>query len=291
MVVKSWWKSFMKGENDTLEDPSVSLSQEMKDPRDIVGLESDDLGVVVEKGPLVELSTDEPGGSTPGDLAGPESDEVSAFADQDAAPEGEGGESDRGDERQYGRGSNRRRSSRGRSRKGRQDSDQMPVDESEDDSSGHDSEVSRVETNFDEIEMVYDLDRGSPFRGSDIEDNGEGLPWRSRVTSAKEFFQGEMLYRYDLLADQEREALEGSYRVELKGNKGGVWTIFLERDISIFNRREDAEIVFTMRSSDFISMVNGDINPQLAILAKKISIRGDLAKALHFHELFAPARD
>ena len=120
------------------------------------------------------------------------------------------------------------------------------------------------------------------------DDSEEKLPWKSNIGSSKEFFNTEILYRYDILHLEEREKVNGSYLLELEGDGGGFWTVKLANDINVENSREDADISLTMSQKDFLNIVNGELNPQLAILAKKIQIKGDIKKAIAFQSLLAP---
>ncbi len=142
----------------------------------------------------------------------------------------------------------------------------------------------------DPLAPAYDLEAGEPVRPR-VRDEGPGLPGKTKVRSAKEFFSQEILYRFDILEPEERAPLLGKYRLELKGYRGGVWTVFLAEDIQVVNRREDADVVLTMQQRDFVSLVNGDLNPQLGILAQKIRIQGDIRKAAAFNEILTPSSD
>lgn len=114
---------------------------------------------------------------------------------------------------------------------------------------------------------------------------------RARIDSPKEFFSTEMLYLYDLLLPEERDALIGRYRIELKGHQGGVWTIVLDKQLEVLNTREDADVVFSMHQSDFMEIINGELNPQLALLAQKVKLSGDVRKAVRFQSLLAPSEE
>lgn len=135
---------------------------------------------------------------------------------------------------------------------------------------------------------AFDLDEGRPLQGELSGETRGGMPWRSRVDSAKEFFAAEILYRYDLLAPADKEKMKGNYRVELKGFRGGVWTITLGGDLVVVNRKEDADVVLVLQQHDFLQLVNGELNPQLAILSEKIRITGDVRRAIAFELLLVP---
>ncbi|MBP9838259.1 MAG: SCP2 sterol-binding domain-containing protein, partial [Proteobacteria bacterium] len=111
---------------------------------------------------------------------------------------------------------------------------------------------------------------------------------RTNIYTAKDFFNEEIHYRFDILDDDERKELEGTYRLELKGYQGGVWSVKVGENIEIVNRREDTEIVINMQHRDFLSLANGQLNPQLAIFAQKMKIVGDLKKAINFQLLISP---
>ena len=68
-----------------------------------------------------------------------------------------------------------------------------------------------------------------------------------------------------------------------------MWTLNLGDELDIVNKKEDAEVVLTMRQNDFLKVVNGELNPQLAILGKKIKIIGDTKRGVLFQSLLAPA--
>lgn len=134
----------------------------------------------------------------------------------------------------------------------------------------------------EDLSQPYDLGV-QPRRG------GGGRMYRARINSAKEFFSTEILYRFDILETPERSEIAGSYRIELKGYRGGIWTLFLAEDLRIENRREEADIVLSMQQRDFVNLVNGELNPQLAMLSQKMRVSGDIRKASKFQVLFLPS--
>lgn len=158
--------------------------------------------------------------------------------------------------------------------------------------SEEDGEEEVVSQGTDDIlAPAYDLEDGELIEEDLLAPQKTKLPWSSRVQSAKEFFSAEVLYRFDLLEEEERRELAGKFRIEIKGYQGGVWTMDLGDQLSIVNRREDADIVMTMYQRDFLQLVNGELNPQLALLAQKLKVSGDLHKAIAFQSLLIPLRD
>ena len=221
----------------------------------------------------------------------------------DDAERAEGNEQRDGDEPapREGRGGRDQRSHRGRGdrdsrRRGNWERDRRPpADDIDEDDDSDDEETFQSggaedgPVREDPLAPAYDLEITRAPRQREA--RGGHQPFKSRITSAKEFFTTEILYRFDVLEREERAKVLGSYRVELKGNKGGVWTMQVGDDLNIVNRRDDADLVFTMQHRDFIALVNGDINPQLSLLAQKVRVTGEHRRAVSALALFAPPVD
>ncbi len=169
----------------------------------------------------------------------------------------------------------------------------------DDDDEADDEPIEEVEVPFeqegqdfshihdDPLAPAFDLERGEPIsrRGHDR----AGQPnWKSKVQSASEFFQTEILYRFDILENPDREKVKGSYRLDLKGYKGGIWTIIIDNEMTILNRREEADAVLSMQHQDFLRIVNGELNPQLGILSQKVRASGDMRRIVAFMALLTP---
>ena len=142
----------------------------------------------------------------------------------------------------------------------------------------------------DPLGGAFDLERGTPISTYSVQDSPP-VQARAKMKAPKEFFNTEIVYRYDILEDSDRDALRGRYRLELKGYQGGVWTVLIDDALEVVNRREDAEIVLTMQQRDFLHLVNGQLNPQLALFAQKVRITGDLKRALAFQAILVPSSD
>ena len=135
-------------------------------------------------------------------------------------------------------------------------------------------------------EEAFDLEHGNR-----IEEEEHKHPWKGKTTSTKQFFSEELLYRYDILEDKERERVNGKFRIELDGDQPEVWSLEIRDEIEVVNESQEAEVVFNATHKDFLNIINGVLNPQLSILAEKIKINGDIKKALAFHRLLAPAAE
>ncbi len=189
-----------------------------------------------------------------------------------------------------GRDSNRQGRRNGDGGRGRGRAQEAQDDDQDEEESFTHEGAESIEQD-DPLAGAFDLERGTPLNPLDGYQERDNLPVRAKVKSAKEFFSTEILYRFDILEDDDRADLKGSYRLELKGYQGGVWTVNLGDALEVVNRREDAEIVLTMQQRDFVTLVNGQLNPQLAIFAQKMRVSGDVKKAILFQNLLCPTTD
>ena len=158
------------------------------------------------------------------------------------------------------------------------------------------AEDSDIELDQDEPFLVddlhtpaYDLEQGNIIDSSSYYPTK--LPWKSKIDTPKEFFNAELLYRFDIIPPEELEPLKGSYRIELKGAQGGIWSLEIENDLNVVNRKEQADTVLVMQQRDFMQIVNGLLNPQLALLSQKVKVTGDVKKAIVLQELLVPAAE
>ncbi len=141
----------------------------------------------------------------------------------------------------------------------------------------------------------YDLDnKGNSDQGDDFyeEEEEEKPKVRDDIQSVKEFFASEASCRFEILDEERRKDLIGRYRIEVRGDMGGVWTLDLnENEISISPQREEAELVLMLHSEDFLSIVNGFLNPQIALVSQRIKVSGDSKKASLFQNIMSPLGD
>ena len=141
----------------------------------------------------------------------------------------------------------------------------------------------------DPMAGAFDLDGGDRFES--FENTEAGAAFRNKVETAKEFFNAEVLYRFDIIPPEELAPIKGDYRIELKGNEGGVWSLKVGDQLEITNVWQEADTVMIMQQRDFMEIVNGTLNPQLALLSRKIEVKGNAEKAVRFQDLLAPRID
>jgi len=136
----------------------------------------------------------------------------------------------------------------------------------------------------DPLAPAFDLDRGAPLPMYE-----DALPWKSKIATAKEFFNTEILYRFDIMDPAAVKPLKGSYRIELDGEGGGTWNLNIDSQLDVSSGDEKADTVLSLHKRDFLNIVNGKLNPQLAILSKKIKVKGKVRQAISLQEILSPS--
>ena len=113
------------------------------------------------------------------------------------------------------------------------------------------------------------------------------------MRSPKEFFNTEILYRFDIVDPVLIPPIKGNYRFDLKKEDGAEsWFVNVNESIDITrDSSEDVDASLEMDETSFLNLVNGSLNPQLAILGKIISYSGDLKKALLIQKELAPTEE
>jgi len=92
-----------------------------------------------------------------------------------------------------------------------------------------------------------------------------------------------------LLADP-KSALEigGTYKFVIEGEDGGTWLFHCAEPVSVkevTEREEAADCTLTIHSSDFVSIAEKKLNPQVAFLSGKLKVAGDPFLALKLNKI------
>lgn len=78
-----------------------------------------------------------------------------------------------------------------------------------------------------------------------------------------------------------------AFQFKLTGDGGGDWYIDLtkESDFTAAGEKADAGVTVTMTATDFIALVEGTLNPQMAFMSGKLKVSGNMALALKLQEI------
>ena len=82
--------------------------------------------------------------------------------------------------------------------------------------------------------------------------------------------------------------LSATYQFDLIGDAGGTYHVAVDEGACEVHRGAAASpnITITMSAPDYLDMINGLLNPQMAFMAGKLKIKGDMSLALKMQELF-----
>ncbi len=85
--------------------------------------------------------------------------------------------------------------------------------------------------------------------------------------------------------------VDATYQFDLTGDGGGTWNVKVTGTGCDVNdgAAESANITITMAASDYLDMINGKLNPQMAFMGGKLKIKGDMSLALKMQQIFPNA--
>lgn len=104
-------------------------------------------------------------------------------------------------------------------------------------------------------------------------------------TSCKQAFE-QMPSRFNKDA---AKGLNAVYQFDLSGDGGGKWQVAIKDQTIEVKEGQHASpnITISMTAQDYLDMVNGKLNGQVAFMSGKLRISGDMGLALRMQSLFA----
>jgi putative sterol carrier protein len=126
---------------------------------------------------------------------------------------------------------------------------------------------------------VVGLLRGSQLRAEEYDGYPSGV-----AAAAQEFFDG-LEYRFH--ADR-AAGLDCIYQFEITGDDGGAWHADISGGSCTVTPgvSTSPDITITCGASDWMKIVEGKLNPQMAFMTGKLKVKGDMGLALRLQSLF-----
>jgi putative sterol carrier protein len=75
-------------------------------------------------------------------------------------------------------------------------------------------------------------------------------------------------------------AINAVYQFNLTGDQGGTWTVDCTVPGAKSGATQNPGCTFTISDTDFVDLVQGRLNPQMAFMAGKLKIGGNMALAM-----------
>src|SRR5438874_10245859 len=84
------------------------------------------------------------------------------------------------------------------------------------------------------------------------------------------------------------QGLNAVYQFDLSGEGGGKWQVAISDDKCEVKEgaHPSPNTTISMAAHDYLDMVNGKLNPQMAFMSGKLRISGDMGLALRIQSLF-----
>ena len=104
--------------------------------------------------------------------------------------------------------------------------------------------------------------------------------------TCKEIFEDKIAQR---LSDNPEvaEKIKASYQFELTGDEEGSWAVDLTEGAGkvVEGAIDSPSVTITMASSDFVALVEGRLNGQMAFMQGKLKLQGDMSLALKLQQI------
>src|SRR3954470_15987539 len=118
--------------------------------------------------------------------------------------------------------------------------------------------------------------------------NGHSVPSGDEMPdqTPKSFFEEKIAQK---LKDKPEtsKAVNSIYEFNITGDNGGVWTVDLTKEPGTVQAGStgNAKCTVTCASGDFMNIVGGKMNPQMAFMSGKLKIKGDMGLAMKLQKV------
>jgi putative sterol carrier protein len=86
--------------------------------------------------------------------------------------------------------------------------------------------------------------------------------------------------------------VNATYQFDLTGDGGGTWQVAVGSgscQVAQGAPNDKPNITITMAAGDYLDMITGKLNPQMAFMGGKLKIKGDMSLALKMQQIFPNA--
>lgn len=84
---------------------------------------------------------------------------------------------------------------------------------------------------------------------------------------------------------QKAKTIGAIYQFNITGEQGGTWTVDCMAPEAKVGAAQSAGCTFTISDKDFVDLVEGKLNGQLAFMAGKLKVGGNLALAMKLQQV------
>ena len=89
---------------------------------------------------------------------------------------------------------------------------------------------------------------------------------------------------------EKKETVDGInaiYEFQITGDNGGTWTVDVKNDPPQVSAGSSgsADCTITMKDENFCSMIDGELNPQMAFMTGKLKVTGNMGLALKLQKI------
>ncbi len=88
---------------------------------------------------------------------------------------------------------------------------------------------------------------------------------------------------------EKADKIGGTFQFDVTGDDGGQWYIDLTKDSDWVQEGtlDDAKCKITISSEDWVGIIDGSLNAQMAFMGGKLKVAGDMAMALKLQSLLS----
>jgi len=105
-------------------------------------------------------------------------------------------------------------------------------------------------------------------------------------TTPKQYFEEKIAKKLQDKPDISK-AVNSVYEFNITGDNGGVWTVDLTKEPGAVTAGSTgaAKCTVTAATGDFMNIVSGKMNPQMAFMSGKLKIKGDMGLAMKLQKV------